>query len=105
MAGTDTGLKWLKRQADKVPLNTSDFGKITPEGLAQTEGAQWRSRVMDPVDSESVKKAAQDARANRREQDAEARKVEGKKKGGRVSSASSRADGIAQRGKTRGRCM
>jgi hypothetical protein len=29
--------------------------------------------------------------------------AEGKKKGGKVSSASARADGIAQRGKTRGK--
>lgn len=31
--------------------------------------------------------------------------VEGKKKGGKVSSASSRGDGIAQRGKTKGRMV
>jgi hypothetical protein len=34
-----------------------------------------------------------------------AKAITGKKKGGKISSASSRADGIAQRGKTRGRTL
>jgi hypothetical protein len=45
------------------------------------------------------KKVPQDVR------DAEAYKYAGYKKGGSVSSASSRADGCAQRGKTKGRMI
>jgi hypothetical protein len=50
---------------------------------------------------------AQRAEAERREQMAQAAmpRAGGMKKGGKVSSASSRADGIAQRGKTRGKIV
>ena len=51
------------------------------------------------------KKAREAAEKNREESDKAALKNQkeyGMKKGGKVSSASSRADGIAQRGKTRG---
>ena len=69
-----------------------------------TPGERTMSGVLKP-EAYKNRKAAHEMLQNMREQDLEAaaaRKAEGKKKGGKVSSASSRADGIAQRGKTRG---
>ena len=61
-----------------------------------------------------LSKAANNKRANMAEEDAEVlserakqyrKEAEGKKSGGKINSASKRADGIAQRGKTRGRVL
>ena len=109
MAGTDTGLKFLKRQANKLSQGElRNAGKITPDEATQSEGAQamWRaSHAMSDTADEA--QASKNLRENMREMDSEAkakRGVEGKKKGG-VVSASKRADGCAQRGKTKGRMV
>jgi hypothetical protein len=51
------------------------------------------------LDSSKAKRAGREAAAEER------REARGMKKGGAVKSASARADGIAQRGKTRGRMV
>ena len=109
MAGTDTGLKFLKRQANKLSQGElRNAGKITPDEATQSEGAQamWRaSHAMSDTADEA--KASKNLRKNMREMDSEAkakRGIEGKKKGGMVS-ASKRADGCAVKGKTKGRML
>lgn len=109
MAGTETGLKFLKRQADKLSRGElRNAGKITPDEATQSEGAQamWRASHRLSDTPEEVK-ASKNLRANMREADSEAeerREARGMKKGG-VVSASKRADGCAQRGKTKGRMV
>ena len=56
-----------------------------------------------PVGGGAVAEPMGDERAKWQEQ--EARKQQGMKRGGKVSSASGRADGAAQRGKTRGKMV
>jgi len=103
MAGTDTGLKFLKRQANKLSRGElRNAGKITSDEATQSEGAQamWRaSHAMSDTPEEA--KASKNLRANMRERDREAR---GMKKGGTVS-ASKRADGCCVKGKTKGRMV
>lgn len=61
-----------------------------------------RPAIDDYARSQISNKAAQAGR----EAEAEVRReMRGKKKGGTIKSASSRADGIAQRGKTRGKMV
>ena len=74
---------------------------------------QYRKEAQDPyagkVPSKEAQQAAADAAQARKEEKAPTTKTEiGKKKGGcckmaKGGSASARADGIAQRGKTRGK--
>lgn len=106
MASTETGVKWLERKVRSLKKPDSEEGKIT-----QTEAYRYpvplEKMLGDSADSAEARKASLDKRINMREQDLEAaekRKAEGKKKGG-VVSASKRADGIAQRGKTRGKLI
>ena len=101
MSGPETGISWMQRKAAKLGAeDTKSYGKVTPTEASQSSDAQawWRlSHALS--DTPADIKASKDVRANMRERDREA---EGKAKGGKVSSASRRADGIAQRGKTRG---
>ena len=64
----------------------------TPE---QNEEAQKRMDEQDKKNPDTIP-----AKINKA-----AKAITGKKNGGKISSASSRADGIAQRGKTRGRTL
>ena len=66
-----------------------------------TPGERTGSGVLKP-EAYKNRKAAHDLLQNMREQDLEAAEQR-KAKGGKVGTASRRADGIAQRGKTRGR--
>ena len=73
------------------------------------EKAKEIGRKVFQSDSEAFKDL-QEAKAKEREASSEkarerTRGVKPMKKGGKVSSASSRADGIAQRGKTKGRMV
>ena len=77
------------------------YGAITGEGAM--------GKMLNPEEAAKIAQKAQDERtaaaeeANVKRQAAiQAQVTQGMKKGGKVSSASSRADGIAQRGKTRG---
>ena len=81
------------------------YGAITGEGAM--------GKMLNPEEAAKIAQKAQDERtaaaeeANVKRQAAiQAQATQGMKsmkKGGKVSSASSRADGIAQRGKTRGK--
>ena len=111
MAGTDTGMKWLKRQIDKLPQGSrySGEGIITPNFAEQSGGASWRSKIEDnmretPKDKEdTLKESLNRADINQEIQNARA---QGKKKGGKIkSSASKRADGCIEKGHTRGRYL
>ena len=101
MAGTETGIKYLRRKLAALRKPDSDEGKITPTDASQTTGAQSRANFSHAFDSEEAKKASLDKRMDMW------RDEKGLKKGGAVkaSSASRRADGIARKGKTRGRLV
>ena len=129
MAGTDTGMKWLKRQIDKLPQGSrySGEGVLTPTSAEQAGGASWSSKIEDnmretPKDkADSLKETLNRAEVDQEIKDARA---QGKKKGGKIThykSASAAVkeaekrgdksitvkfnhrDGIAQRGHTKGR--
>lgn len=79
----------------------SGMGRITDE-IAK-KALQGMTAAGDPDYQEIRKQKREKAK---RESDSEMRReTRGMKKGGVVKSASSRADGIAQRGKTRGRMI
>lgn len=87
------------------------LGSISPlYGAMSGEGAL--GKMLNPEEHARIAKAEQDRQAMMAEQDNAARQDQvkaettgGMKKGGKVKSksASSRGDGIAQRGKTRGK--
>lgn len=74
----------------------------TPAAYVKRAGQYIGDKFTDADAYLSEKLGMQERAANRRGVRA-GLKEEGYKKGGKVSSASSRADGIAQRGKTRGK--
>ena len=84
-------------------LGRSDFGTSMSPGAAAAEkrvsDVEWKKgkslSEMEPTVRQAMREAAL-------EEQREAARM-GMKKGGKVKSASARADGIAQRGKTRGR--
>ena len=101
MAGTETGLKYLQRKIKALARPDSDEGKITQTDAYQSPAAIKRNRLLDMgLDGEEVKKASLDKRMNMQQEE-----VEGKKAGGTVKSASSRADGCCVKGKTRGKMV
>ena len=72
-----------------------------PKPSGTTEGTDQKSAERNlRLDFENLKA---DERERKAREEYEKRKAKGMKKGGSVSSASARADGIAQRGKTRGK--
>lgn len=75
-----------KSAAEEKPSKVPKLSFLTPERLESSRKSYYSGFESKPV------RTAADIRAGR-----------GMKKGGKVSSASSRADGIAQRGKTRGK--
>ena len=94
-------MKFLKKALGAVsPL----YGAITGEGMM--------GQMLNPSEAAKIAKRAQeeqeaaDNEANIvRQERIKASVSGGMKKGGKVSSASSRGDGIAQRGKTKGRMV
>jgi hypothetical protein len=68
------------------------FGGVLPAAIARNA-----QKDREREEAEAAEIAAAEA--------AEGRSTQGMKKGGKVSSASSRADGCAQRGKTKGRVI
>jgi len=92
-------MKFLKKALGAVsPL----YGAITGEGMM--------GQMLNPSEAAKIAKRAQEeqeAAENQanvvRQERIKASATSGMKKGGKVSSASSRGDGIAQRGKTRGK--
>ena len=73
----------------------------TPMAYVERAG-QYIGDKFDDADSYLSKKLGMDTRANFKGGVRQGLKDEGYKKGGKVSSASSRADGIAVKGKTKG---
>lgn len=93
MAGADTGSKkQVAKDYSDIPLRA--VGKAI-EGTA--------SNLFRSIDPEAIRKERLRTIEERRKREKAERLGYGMKKGGKVSSASSRADGIAQRGKTRGK--
>jgi hypothetical protein len=74
----------------------------TPAAYVERAG-QYIGDKFDDADAYLSEKLGMDSRATFKKGMRQGLKDEGYKKGGKVSSASSRADGIAQRGKTRGK--
>jgi hypothetical protein len=94
----DTYNREVRKYEKELRLNppgTADYGFV--KGLdsigdaVRSLGKAMGSNTMTSLDDEEQMKARRD--------------VKGYKKGGKVSSASARADGIAQRGKTKGRIV
>jgi len=107
MAGTDTGIKYLKRKMKELTGSSlSEAGRITDKEASQDEGPRGRARLSNDLfaDPKDVK-ASDDLRQNMVEITRENLGVQNRAKGGKVGSASRRADGIAQRGKTKGRML
>ena len=125
MMGNDTRLK-KEKDLDKLNMlglyaekkkpfrSDDDYGTSLSKGAmfkAEETAKEYRKdsrnrgSVLSPktrgeVDEEAMKAGRQEAKETAAEERREAR---GMKKGGKVGSASKRADGIAQRGKTRGK--
>jgi hypothetical protein len=83
----------LKNAADN--LKSIGFGAAVP-GL--------RDRILNVVNPENSNQEAI-VRKVLQEEEEKRKKMTGMKKGGKVSSASKRADGCAQRGKTKGKMV
>jgi hypothetical protein len=94
--------KYDKTPIDKVPL---DYLQATAKAIDEKEAA--RERLDNSQKShERLKKAKK--RSDyliENEDELTNRTMYGMKNGGKVSSASTRADGIAERGKTKGRML
>lgn len=80
-----------------------NYGTQLSSGAIQAReaaaGSKSKPGRLEALNSPAAKKAGREYAAEER------REARGKKKGGVVKSASTRADGIAQRGKTKGRMV
>jgi len=82
-----------------IPQLAALAGLVGSGAIAKMEQDRKAPAAMD-----KYKEREEQKEKNRRETEAEIkRESRGMKSGGKVSSASARADGIAQRGKTKGR--
>ena len=109
MLGLYAKEKDIPRKIKNVMTGEDDYGTSLSKGAMQAADkaakdyrseASGAGKTRGQVDSEAMgvaRKAAREAASTER------REARGMKKGGAVRSASSRADGIAQRGKTRGK--
>ena len=79
----------LENEGSSDAINIDTYGK--PKSSKQVESSKFVGKALDEADAEKAREHTRGAK--------------GMKKGGKVSSASSRADGIAQRGKTKGRMV
>lgn len=91
-----TGMAGSKSKKDGEP--TSERFKAVSKAIEGTASNLFKS-----IDPEAIRKERLRTIEERRKREKAERLGYGMKKGGKVSSASSRADGIAQRGKTRGK--
>jgi len=115
MLGLYAEEKNLPRKLKNVLTGENDYGTSLSKGAMQAadkaakehaETGTWKdgspSKTRGQISAESMvegRKAAREAAAEER------REARGMKKGGAVKSASSRADGCAMRGKTKGRIV
>jgi hypothetical protein len=103
--GVSYGTLMNLKSETKNPLSRrygSQYGtQLSPGALQAREaaagGKKYKPEYREELDSAKAKRAGREAAAEER------REARGMKKGGKVKSASSRADGIAQRGKTKGK--
>ena len=107
MLGLYAEEKNIPRRIKNVVLGEDEYGTSLSKGAMQaadTTAKEYRGqtghggKTRGQVDSEAMveaRKAAREAAAEER------REARGMKKGGKIKSASARADGIAIRGKTR----
>lgn len=111
MAGSDTGYK-KRATYESTPVKTSkekieDIKSQTP--LQNRQGGFHLINALNRIQgvgTEAMKESARQARVDRIRRNVGSNlETYGMKKGGKVSSASSRADGCAQRGKTKGRII
>lgn len=91
-----TGMAGSKSKKDGEP--TSERFKAVSKAIEGTASNLFKS-----IDPEAIRKERLRTIEERRKREKAERLGYGMKKGGKVSSASSRADGCAQRGKTRGK--
>jgi hypothetical protein len=87
--------------ADSIELHDRKTGKWSPIRGGSLGGSSGAGTSVNPI--EIMPGAELDPKAMIGRAKRERMELEGMKRGGKVSSASSRADGIAQRGKTRGK--
>lgn len=100
------GAKKAGEDAGKAARTTS-FGKFLDRKIGEADKLTARMNLLHSKGREALNQADRDAFALEDAAKAERSKFTDSmgsyKKGGKVKSASSRADGIAQRGKTRGK--
>jgi len=96
---TDTPKAKLKAKSFKTKAKEAGFTSAETKGGAALMTRKDRGSSYTPPAKSTPKKA------NRSSESSGASDIIGVKKGGKVSSASSRGDGIAQRGKTKGRMV
>ena len=89
----------LTRRSDAPSVAKSESKKSEKTEKAEPSDRSVAKAEGSFADRQSYKRATREAQAD------EKRKAMGMKKGGSVGSASNRADGIATRGKTRGRMV
>jgi hypothetical protein len=89
--------------SDRINLGTYVPGFEEGKTVSREEALKG----LDEADSELKRESSRGGKAAARDTSLRGkfREITGYKKGGKVSSASSRADGIAQRGKTKGRMV
>lgn len=98
---TDTSSKPAKTAKEKMAEIVSRTPLRNPQGGINVENMLRRNQE---IGATGMKESARQARVDRiRKNVGSNLETYGMKKGGQVTSASKRADGIAQRGKTRGR--
>ena len=89
----------LQRAVTGVGVYGTELSPGSMQARQAAAGNRYKPEFEEALDSSKAKRAGREAAAEER------REARGMKKGGKVSSASARADGIAQRGKTRGRMV
>jgi hypothetical protein len=82
------------------------MGTLSPAyGMIKGEGLFGNAVGLLPAIAKKLKDARDDRQKKKDEEAAKASGAQAMKKGGMVSSASKRADGIAKKGKTKGRMV
>ena len=99
VSGREIGRKKGASRQDTAAIRGGVLG--TPAAYVERAG-QYIGDKFDDADAYLSEKLGMDTRANFKKGVRQGLKDEGYKKGGKVSSASSRADGCAVKGKTRG---
>ena len=89
-----------REKADSDYLNLETYSKLPSEDLRVARNLEEAGQAIEEADAEKLRESRKGKPPSTMDK---IRSSIGMKKGGKVSSASKRADGIAQRGKTRGK--